>query len=290
MYLVHDYDRALQDILENGVVKVNKRTGTRTMWIPGIRSEYDLRTDRIPAISRRKLNYYAVVGELLWFLKGYSDNTTLQIYGCNYWTPWVNQDWAKANGFIPESFGPVYGFQLRYYNGYFSTGAPNDPQYGLGGIDQLARMMHIIKEDPSSRQNLWSLWNPSSVHLQRLPPCHMVYRVSINIDTQELTGIMYQRSCDFPVGVPANILFYSLLTIMIAKQTGYKPRSLVHLTDDSHIYENQVDAVAEYLASPYIDSPEYQIERRDDIYSYILHDFYIERIDNAPNIKFPIAV
>jgi thymidylate synthase len=289
MYLVHAYDDALYNILHYGEVKFNERTNIQTLSIPGIRSEYDLRTGRIPAISRRKLNHYAVVSELLWFLKGYSDNLSLQSLGCNYWTPWVDHEWARSHGFISESFGPVYGFQLRHFGGYFADGNPTNLRYGEGGFDQLVNMINIINSDPSSRQNLWSLWHPPTLHLQRLPPCHLVYRVSVNMQTQELTGIMYQRSCDFPVGVPANILFYSLLTIMLAHQTGYRPRRLVHITDDSHIYENQIDGVKDYLGSPMIASPKYDIIFNESITDYAVYDFYIDKTE-APNIKFPVAV
>ena len=289
-YLVTPYDRALEQILMLGERKYNERTQDYTLWVPGIQSEYDLTTDRIPAISRRKLSPFAVISELLWFLKGYSDNITLRDLGCNYWTPWVNPEWAQSHGFISESFGPVYGFQLRHFGGYFGDGNPYDLHYGAGGFDQLAQMINLIKSNPSSRQNMWSLWHPPTIHLQRLPPCHVSYRVSINVQTQELTGTLYQRSCDFPVGVPANILFYSLFTVMLAHQTGYKPRRLVHFTDDSHIYSNQIDAVKQYLDTPIIDSPEYQIEHRDNIYMYQLSDFFVERVDSAPNICFPVAV
>jgi thymidylate synthase len=77
---------------------------------------------------------------------------------------------------------------------------------------------------------------------------------------------------------------------MLAHQTGYKPRRLVHFTDDSHIYSNQIDAVKQYLVTPIIDSPKYQIEHRKNIYEYELRDFFIERNDSAPNISFPVAV
>jgi len=289
-YLVSAYDQALDHILTHGERKYNERTNDYTLWVPGIRAEYDLTTNRIPAISRRKLNHQAVVGELLWFLKGYTDNTTLRALGCNYWTPWVKPEWAAGHGFISESFGPVYGFQLRHFGGNFYNGDPHSPNYGAGGYDQLAAMIKLIKADPSSRQNMWSLWHPPTLHLQRLPPCHVLYRVSINTRTSELFGTLYQRSCDFPVGVPANILFYSLFTIMLAHQTGYKPKRLVHFTDDSHIYSNQLEGVKEYLRTPIPESPEYSIKHRDNIYQYQPDDFYIERSDDAPNIRFPVAV
>ena len=122
----------------------------------------------------------------------------------------------------------------------------------------------------------------------RIPPCHYTFQVFVNED--KLSGELTQRSCDFPVGVPANIQFYSALIYMLAQQTGLKPYEFVHSTVDSHIYEDQMDAVGEYLARPKPDSPRLQLNKAKDIYSYSTDDF--ELLDYLPEakIKIPVAV
>jgi thymidylate synthase len=161
--------------------------------------------------------------------------------------------------------------------------------YGRGGFDQLAWVINRIKEDPSCRRTLWTLWNPQDVDKMRLPPCHMMYQVLVD-DDRNLTGILLQRSADYPVGVPANIQFYSALTTMIAQQTGCIAKEFVHMTNDSHIYEDQLDAVKEYLSLPIIDSPRLKINKAADIFSYKPSDFELTEFNPGPKLEIPVAV
>lgn len=140
---------------------------------------------------------------------------------------------------------------------------------------------------------MWNLWNPKDLHLMALPPCHYSYQAYVNGDNS-LTGIVSQRSCDFPVGVPFNILFYAAFTKMLAQQASLKPRALVMNMTDCHIYENQIDGVKEYLTRPMINSPRLKIYRRyaldQTIEDYRPNDFTVEDYSPQPKIKFPVAV
>ncbi|MFC7573264.1 thymidylate synthase [Klenkia terrae] len=59
---------------------------------------------------------------------------------------------------------------------------------------------------------------------------------------------MFQRSADVPVGVPANMIQYAALTLMLAQLTGTRPGTFHHTMSDAHIYVDQLDAVHEMLA------------------------------------------
>lgn len=296
------YDDALTEILENGVVRTNKRTGIKTKSIFGMCKRYRLDTDRFPIVTKRKMWPKSVFSELIWFLSGSTNNKDLKKLGCNFWTPWVDQEFEKKNGFAEECFGPVYGFQLRHFGGFYNNGLPEQEsgriaedgsreffKYGQGGFDQLAWVVNRIKEDYSCRRTLWTLWNPNDVDKMKLPPCHMLYQVLVD-DERRMTGIMYQRSCDFPVGVPANIQFYSALTTMIAQQTNCKAHEFVHMTADSHIYLDQIEAVKKYLELPALESPKLKINQAVDIFSYKPEDFVLEDYVSGPRIEVPVAV
>ena len=315
MNLMKPYDLALQEILENGADRTNKRTGIKTKSIFGMCNRYRLDTEYFPILTRRKVWPKSVFAELIWFLSGSTNNEDLKKVGCNFWTPWVDHEWEKKNGFAENTFGPVYGFQLRHFGGEYGNGiggnkgtqescvskmqpmpAPcegmtqvDESVYGRGGFDQLAWVVNRIKEDSSCRRTLWTLWNPQDVAKMRLPPCHMLYQVLVD-DERRLTGIMYQRSCDFPVGVPANIQFYSALTTMIAQQTDCTPHEFVHMTADSHIYGDQIQAVEEYLKLPEIESPKLKIRKAKDIFSYTPEDFEITDFTSGPKLEIPVAV
>tara|TARA_Y100000034_G_C6717347_1_gene317188 strand:+ start:61 stop:546 length:486 start_codon:yes stop_codon:yes gene_type:complete len=52
----------------------------------------------------------------------------------------------------------------------------------------------------------------------------------------ELDLLMYQRSCDMFLGVPFNIASYAMLTQIIAREVGLKPRRFIHAFGDTHFY------------------------------------------------------
>lgn len=114
----------------------------------------------------------------------------------------------------------------------------------------------------------------------------------------QLTLIMYQRSADFPVGVPFNIAGYALLLHMFSAQLNMKPYQFTHHFGDAHIYEDQLDGVDELLSRvrslngelPAL--PKLWINPEvKSIYEYKFEDF---RLDGyaplKPQIKFPVAV
>ncbi len=303
MYLFEPYDNALDKILSKGVLKSNKRTGVKTLAICGIESRYKLDTGYFPVMTRRKTYPKSIFAELLWFISGSTNNKDLQALGANIWTPWVSKEFEDKHGYAEGSFGPVYGFQLRHFGGYYGDGVGGPSKlekstlpdnyktsmYGFCGVDQLAYMMKRIKDDPSCRRILFSLWNPRDLDKMRLPPCHIEYQVMID-DCGRLSGHLTQRSCDFPIGIPANIQFYSALTCMIAQQTGYEPFEFVHETVDSHIYWDQIDAVKEYLNLPIINSPSLKLNKATSIYEYKLGDFVLEGFKPGPKLEIPVAV
>ena len=305
MYTLEAYDNALRQILDNGVWKTN-RTGVRTKAVFGIQSRYRI-NESFPILTGRKVWPKAIWGELLWFLSGSTNNKDLQAYGSNIWSPWVDAEFEKKNGYAEGWFGPVYGFQLRHFGGYYGDGVGGDPRfpsicldfngnpfpstprpYGHGGFDQLALMVKTLKENPDDRRNLFSLWNPAEIGRMKLPPCHYTFQCFVH--EGKLTGMLTQRSCDFPIGIPANIQFYSTLIYMLAQQCGLEPYEFVHSTADSHVYEDQIPAIEEYLSRPKPDSPKLQIRKAADIYSYSIGDFVLLDYNPLEAIKIPVAV
>ena len=314
-YVMQPYDDALRQILKTGVSRTNKRTNIKTLSVFGIQSRYDI-SESFPILTRRKVWPKSIFAELLWFISGSTNNKDLQALGANIWSPWLDSEFEKKHGYAEGSFGPVYGFQLRHFGGYYGNGIggnvgtqlnysestrsigwpSNDTyvhreteNYGRDGFDQLAWMVNRIKEDPSCRRILFSLWNPAQVSKMKLPPCHYTFQVFID-DDGRMSGLLTQRSCDFPIGVPANIQFYSALVYMLAQQTGYTPHEFVHSTVDSHIYWDQIEAVEEYLSTPVIDSPKLTINNAPDIFSYKMEDFQLQGFQSGPVIKIPVAV
>ena len=59
---------------------------------------------------------------------------------------------------------------------------------------------------------------------------------------------MFQRSADVPVGVPANMIQYGALTLMISQATGYEPHQFIHMMSDAHIYVDQIPQVKQVIS------------------------------------------
>jgi thymidylate synthase len=317
------YDDALAYILKHGKKKED-RTGVGTIAVAGLSNTYDLDKGAFPLLTKRKMFPKSVFAELLWFLSGSTMNQDLEALGAKFWGKWCDENNPKyvalrqKYGYDSGDFGPIYGFQLRNFGADYitirnlkkrreeildSTVSSEEEvvqkydqmrelqsEYKKKrGFDQLAYMMDKLQNDPFNRRILFSLWNPAQLDMMALPPCHYTYQVVVEGDGR-ISGIMTQRSCDFPVGVPANIQFYSALTIMFAQQCGREAATFVHNTSDSHIYLNQIEQVEEYLSRPEIASPQVKINKADDIYSYQMSDFVVENYNPGLKIDMPVAV
>ena len=315
-YILEPYDDALREILDKGVKKPN-RTGVEAITIFGMQRRYNI-GQHFPLLTGRKVWPKAIFAELVWVLSGSTNVKDLQALGSNIWTDWADPEFEKQHGFVSGSLGPVYGFQLRHFGGVYGNGnggkeavwrdqcgKPPPPNwdfekrrnynnhqgrniYGADGKCQITYMMNLLKNDPYSRRNLFSLWNPHDLDSMRLAPCHYTYQ--LDVSDGKLSGHLTQRSCDFPIGVPANIQFYSAMTYMFAQQSGYELGEFIHSTNNSHIYINQVEGVEEYLARPKPDSPKMKLNKADDMFSYKVEDFEIQDYNPEPPIKIPVAV
>lgn len=255
------YHKLLEDILEHGE-DVNDRTGTGTRSIFGYQMRFNLQ-DGFPAITTKKLAWKSVVGELLWFLEGSTDERRLAelTYGKNrteltdkttIWTANANTQ-GKALGYADGQLGPVYGFQWRNFDGALYNGAPH-----VAGTDQIKWLVNEIKTNPDSRRLILNAWNPNQINSMALPPCHVM--AQFRVYNGKLSCQMYQRSADVFLGVPFNIASYALLTHIIALECGLDVGDFVHTIGDAHIYKDHFEQVKEQLSREEYPLPELEID------------------------------
>ena len=133
-----------------------------------------------------------------------------------------------------------------------------------------------------------SAWNPAEVEKMALPPCHALFQFYVADD--KLSCQLYQRSCDMFLGVPFNIASYSLLTLMMAQQTGLEPGEFVWTGGDCHVYDNHIDQVLEQLSRTPYSYPQIRIRKADSLFDYDYSDFEIVNYQHHPTIKAPVAV
>ena len=70
--------------------------------------------------------------------------------------------------------------------------------------DQVMDCLKLIKDSPESRRIIISAWNPNQLKEMCLACCHVIYNFDVDIETKELSCLLYQRSGDMGLGVPFN--------------------------------------------------------------------------------------
>ena len=264
---MRQYHELMQRILDEGVKKTD-RTGTGTISVFGHQMRFDL-ADGFPMVTTKKLHLKSIVHELLWFLAGDTNIRYLKENGVRIW-----DEWADENG----DLGPVYGYQWR------SWPAPDG-----GSIDQISKLLEQIRKTPDSRRLIVSAWNPALVDEMALPPCHAFFQ--FYVADGRLSCQLYQRSADVFLGVPFNIASYALLTMMVAKVTGYKPGEFIHTFGDAHLYLNHLDQAREQLSRAPRALPQMKInEAVTDLFAFRFEDFELTGYDPHPHIKAAVAV
>lgn len=120
-------------------------------------------------------------------------------------------------------------------------------------IDQIARLIDGLKNNPWSRRHIVSAWNVALVDDMALPPCHSLFQFCVipaqpGEERHGLSLQLYQRSADLFLGVPFNIASYALLLLMTAQVCGYEAREFIHTFGDLHLYLNHLDQAREQLS------------------------------------------
>ena len=235
------YINLLKNILNNKNLKESRNANVFSEF--GVRMEFDLRNG-FPILTTKRVPWKTVLRELLWFISGSTDNQALKDKNVHIWNANASKEFLDSRGldYEEDDLGPVYGFQWRHFGTYY---VDNKTDYTGKGTDQLKYIIDEIKKNPSSRRLILNSWNAADIDKMALPPCHVM--VQFNIDKEFIDCQLYQRSGDMFLGVPFNITSYAFLLSIIGHLTGYKPRKLIHIIGDAHIYEQHVEAVNQQI-------------------------------------------
>jgi len=281
----------VKKILDEGIVKKD-RTGVGTIAISGVIFEHDM-SEGFPLLTTKSVPLRLVASELEFFLRGICDKKWLQDRDNHIWDEWcspaivpyAHDEETKKKMLLERDLGPIYGWQWRHfgaeYKGY-------EADYRGKGVDQVKRVVNLLKTNPDSRQMLVLAWNPVDIDKVIPPFCHYGFQVTV-LDGR-LNLMWNQRSVDVALGLPFNIASYGLLLHLLAKEAGLKEGKLVGFLGDTHIYTNHVDGLKEQLSREPKKLPMVKTNDFTSIFNWKYTDSEVLNYEHHPRIKFEIAV
>ena len=270
------YLNLVKNIINNGEI-IKGRNGN-TKRITGVMMKFSLKDKKIPLLTTKKVAWKTCLKELLWFIKGETDNALLQKQGVKIWNGNASREFLDSRGLYnnrENDLGPVYGHQWRHFNAKYNN---CDSDYSNLGVDQLQNIIDKLN-DPNekfSRRLIMSAWNPEQLDEMALPPCHVLSQFHVNQDN-ELSCSMYQRSGDVGLGVPFNIASYSFLTHLLGIHCNLRPKEFIYHIGDAHIYENHEEALKKQLENKLYPFPSfYVLNKYSNINDYTIKDFKVK--------------
>lgn len=270
---MQEYLELVNRVLTNGVYKSN-RTGVDTISRFAEHYSVDL-SKGFPLLTTKKVNFKSMLYEVLWYLSGEDHIRNLRKH-TKIWDAW-----ADEQGNLDTAYG-------RYWRRFPSAQVnPKTGAYEVVEIDQIGKVIELLKTDPNSRRMVVTAWEPGNAFGSKLPPCH--YTFAFNVQNRKLNCHLTQRSGDIALGIPFNLAAYSLLTQILAQETGFELGFFSHTVVDAHIYVNHVDGLKGQLTRTPKPLPRLEIARKpfDEL---TFEDFTLIGYESHEPIKFEVAV
>ncbi|MCG8409459.1 MAG: thymidylate synthase [Phycisphaerales bacterium] len=233
----------VRKVLDEGVIKPS-RTGVDTLSLFSAHYQVDLAAG-FPLLTTKKVNFSAVLRELLWYLSGENHIRNLRKH-TKIWDAW-----ADENGNLETAYG-------HYWRHFPSATKDEHGEWQVREIDQIRYVIDTLKTDPNSRRLIVTAWEPGNATGSRLPPCHYTY--AFHVADGKLNCHLSQRSGDIALGIPFNLAAYATLTQMIAQECGFGLGRFAHTIVDAHIYmASPESATADY---DHVEGLRQQLERK----------------------------
>ena len=288
MHQEQQYLDLIKNILDNGTWEEGRNGRTKSVF--GSSMRFDLTNGKIPILTTKKTAWKTCLKELLWFIRGETDNKLLQDQGVHIWDGNTTREFLDSRGlnYREGLIGPGYGFQWRHFNAPYDqeTGGPSEK-----GIDQLQQIIDALK-DPAqrtSRRMVMTAWNPLQIDKMALPPCHILCQFNVH-DGNKLSCALFQRSCDVALGASFNIASYSFLTHLLAKHCGLVAHEFVYFIGNCHLYEDHVEPMHAVLDKvPFIFPTVLIKEARENIGDYMVDDFIIDGYQSHEVVKMKMV-
>ena len=151
----------------------------------------------------------------------------------------------------------------------------------------------MIKDDPTSRRIIITLWNPLGNLRAALPSCLCWYQFYVDTVRHKLNLQIYLRSSDYFLANNWNACTGALLVHMLCNLEGVNllPGELTMCIGDTHLYKTHIEQVRENLKREPYPYPMLRIRsRKDDITKFQFEDLNLIGYKAHPRISASMAV
>jgi thymidylate synthase len=292
-----NYLKLLEKLLNQSYRENRTGVYTKSSFVETLR--FDLTNNKLPLLTTKLVSFKTILVELLWFLRGDTNIEFLKENNVKIWDGNTSRkflDKQGLNNFKVGELGAGYGFRWKHFGAVYRPESERSGNYIPGGIDQIENVINSIKTDPYSRRHIVSAIDPIADTQVALPPCHCFFQFYVTPETENnkpkfLSIHVYMRSADLTLGIPFNIVSYSLLTKMIAKLTNLEPKELIITMGDCHIYSNQIDVIKTQITRYPKEFPKIYLKEKNyknindfTITDFILKDYYPDKKLAVPMI------
>jgi thymidylate synthase len=287
--LLHEetqYLDLIKRVIREGSLEQGRNGNTYSVF--GHPMSFSLQNNVLPVLTSKRVAFKTCLKELLWFIRGSTDNTILQKNGVRIWDANGTREFLDSRGlthYDANDLGPVYGHQWRHFNAEYTD---CHADYSGQGVDQLQQIIDQLKDPATrtSRRLVMSAWNPCQLNEMALPPCHILAQFNVSHGNR-LSCALYQRSGDIGLGVPFNILSYSLFTHLIAHHCGLVADKFCYFLGNAHIYDDHLEPLKEQIERTPYPFPTIEIARppQPNIEDYVAEDFILHNYECHETIK-----
>ena len=288
------YVNLIRKIIDEGSWEEGRNGRTKSIF--GHTMRFSLQGGKIPILTTKKTAWKTCLKELLWFIRGETDNKLLQAEGVHIWDGNSTKEFMESRGLghYPEGMlGKIYGFQWRHFNAEsdLKTGKAVYDKEGNRGVDQLQQIIDALKDPKqrTSRRLIMTAWNPCQLDEMALPPCHVLCQFNVH-DGNKLSCALYLRGNDTALGLPFNIASYSFLTHLLANHCDLEAYEFVYFCGNAHIYEDHIEPMKAIFDRVPYKFPTLEIyTKKENINDYEVSDFFVSDYKCHETIKMKMV-
>ena len=227
--------------LDHGV-DVPSRTGIDCRKTFNHQVIYNIGEGQFPFSTVRPAPLRMAFEEFWFFMRGQTDTKILEDKGINFWKGNTSREFLNDRGLnhLPEGdMGKAYGYQWRSFNGIH---------------DQLQEVYDTLINDPYSRREFTTFWNPAESTEMALTPCWHSHLFNVEPDSDGCLTLnlkVFNRSLDSVLGYSFAVQQYALYMMCMAELTHMKLGHIIFDLSDVHIYHDQLDYAKELVNRQY---------------------------------------